>query len=68
MYHIEAAKQLQFSVKYNVDIAPNINEDGIPFKFRLVDSDKNVYEDYFLSKSVNSIITTSEYALMGLSL
>lgn len=50
LYHIEAAKQLQFSVKYNVDIAPNINEDGIPFKFRLVDSDKNVYEDYFFEQ------------------
>ncbi len=48
LYHIEAARQLQFSVKYNTDIVEHIRqEDGLPFKFKLVDSEHNVYEDYF---------------------
>ena len=52
LYHIEAAHELQFSVKYNKDISEWLNDDGIPFKFRLIDSSGNVYTDYyFKSKS-----------------
>ena len=48
LYHIAAARQLQFSVKYNTDIVEHIREeDGLPFKFKLVDSNHNTYEDYF---------------------
>ena len=48
LYHIKAARQLQFSVKYNTDIVEHIRqEDGLPFKFKLVDSEHNTYEDYF---------------------
>lgn len=48
LYHIKSANQLQFSVKYNTDIVEHIRkEDGLPFKFKLVDNNSNVYEDYF---------------------
>ncbi len=50
LYHIKAARQLQFSVKYNTDIVECLNEDGIPFKFKLVDNYSNVYEDYFFEQ------------------
>lgn len=52
LYHIKNARQLQFSVKYNTDIVEHIRkEDGLPFKFKLVDSDSNVYEDYFFEST-----------------
>lgn len=50
LYHIEKARELQFSVKYNSDLAEYLNEDGIPFKFRLIDNENNVYDDYFFKQ------------------
>lgn len=48
LYHIKAARQLQFSVKYNVDLIPYTPGQGeLPMRFRLVDEDGTVYEDYF---------------------
>ena len=52
LYHIKNARQLQFSVKYNTDIVEYTREqDGLPFKFKLVDNYSNVYEDYFFEKA-----------------
>ena len=48
--HIKAAKQLQFAIKYNTDIATDMNADGIPFKFRLIDNYNNTYDDYFFEQ------------------
>ena len=51
LYHIKTARQLQFSVKYNTDIVECLREeDGLPFKFKLVDNYRNVYEDYFFEE------------------
>lgn len=50
LYYIDASKQLQFTVKYNKDIAPDLNADGIPFRFRLVDNYDNTNEDYFFEQ------------------
>lgn len=48
LYYLPQTKQLQFSVKYNLDIAENTNELGIPFEFSLTDDYNNVFSDYFL--------------------
>lgn len=51
LYHIKSARQLQFSVKYNLDIAEYIGDDGVPFKFKLVDNYSNVYDDYWFEST-----------------
>ena len=44
LYYVPKTEQLQFSVKYNLDLP---GEDvGLPFKFRLTDSDGNEYTSY----------------------
>ncbi len=50
LYYIDASKQMQFTVKYNKDIAPDMNSDGVPFKFRLIDNYNNTYENYFFEQ------------------
>lgn len=51
LYYIPLSKQLQFSVKYNTDIAQEIGKDGIPFRFKLVDEENNIYESYFFEQN-----------------
>ena len=46
LHHIPATNQLQFSIKYNHDIAKGEYID-IPFKLRLVDEDGNVYDNFW---------------------
>ena len=48
LYYLPQTKQLQFSVKYNLDIAENTNEYGIPFEFSLTDDYDNEFSDYFI--------------------
>lgn len=44
LYYVPKTEQLQFSVKYNLDLP---GEDvGLPFKFKLTDSDGNEYTSY----------------------
>lgn len=50
LYYMPDSKQLQFGIKYNLDIATFMNEDGIPFKFRLTDNKGNEYDDFFFEK------------------
>ena len=51
LYHIKEAKQLQFCVKYKMDIAEYVDDTtGIPFKFTLVDNYSISYTDYFFEQ------------------
>ena len=47
LYYLPASKQLQFSVKFNLDIAEFYNEAGLPFDFCLRDKYGNTFSDYF---------------------
>lgn len=47
LYYIPASKQLQFSVKFNLDVAEYYNTDGLPFDFCLKDKYGNTFTDYF---------------------
>ena len=47
LYYLPESKQLQFSVKYNLDIAENVDEFGIPFEFYLTDESNEEFSDYF---------------------
>lgn len=47
LYYLPAAKQLQFSVKFNLDIAEFYNTEGLPFDFSLRDKYGNTFNDYF---------------------
>lgn len=47
LYYVDAAHQLQFSMKYNEDIAVSNGEDGLPFRFYLTDEEDAVYDSYY---------------------
>ena len=51
LYHIEAARQLQISVKYNKDIATEKQDGSTPFTFYLTDENGTRYEDYFFEQA-----------------
>ncbi|MBP5245151.1 MAG: hypothetical protein J6036_01665 [Clostridia bacterium] len=59
LYHIETAKELQFSVKYNKSIAHRGENGEDPFVFRLIDDKNNVYDDYFFERK-----TKGDYCYM----
>ena len=46
LYYVPMARQMQFSVKFNLDLPQCEYDEAIPFKFRLHDSDGNEYTDY----------------------
>lgn len=47
MYYVPMAKQLQLSVKFNLDLPQCEYDEEIPFKFRLRDEKGNEYSDYW---------------------
>ncbi len=51
LYHLEAARQLQISVKYNKDIATAGQDGSTPFTFYLTDENGTRYEDYFFEQA-----------------
>ncbi len=61
LYHIEKAKELQFSVKYNKSLAHRGANGEDPFRFRLVDESGTVYDDYFFERK-----TKQEYCYIRL--
>lgn len=50
LYHIEAARQLQISVKYNEDIVTANADGSTPLTFYLTDENGEKYEDYFFEE------------------
>jgi hypothetical protein len=46
LYYIPQTDNMQFTIKYNTDIADAPNEQDIPFKLYLTDEDANVYTEY----------------------
>ncbi len=47
LYYLPASNQLQFSVKFNLDVAEFYNAEGLPFDFALRDENGETFSDYF---------------------